>query len=486
MRRGFIENCEREQLHLSGAIQGHGALVRFDGTGRITHASANLRSILGMDAESVLGADLGVLELPDIAPIAATDNRTRRQSVVRHGVVLSVLAITGADDGVLVELIPQPRAVADNPYASYARHSRTPADEAALRSAQEELVAEVARRTGYERVMYYRFHPDGHGEVIAEARNGDAYGSYLGLRFPASDIPSVARALYLKNPWRMIPDATADSVPLLSRSADPVDLTRSDLRSVSEVHRAYLANMGVRSALSFPVAAGDSLEALISCHHSAAQEPDVGLLVELGSLVTAHAVGYVSYRAGQRMRLVDGLSRRFRDIAELIENADGVDDVWPVLGPRLVSEFDADGAMLCVGDDIYSVGEGFDDDTLARVEEVSLGHGAVVWHSDSLSRDIDGLLLTPVAGAAGVLVEVPMGDAVRVWVTRSEFIDEVSWGGNPDKPVEPGLGDEPISPRRSFETWVERRLGYSRPWPTETELLLRQLRTAIGPLAARS
>jgi len=37
--------------------------------------------------------------------------------------------------------------------------------------------------------MVYRFQPDGSGTVIAEARHEDAE-SFLGLRYPASDIPA--------------------------------------------------------------------------------------------------------------------------------------------------------------------------------------------------------------------------------------------------------------------------------------------------------
>jgi light-regulated signal transduction histidine kinase (bacteriophytochrome) len=40
-----------------------------------------------------------------------------------------------------------------------------------------------------DRVKVYRFDPEGHGTVVAEARGGERLPSLLGLTFPAGDIP---------------------------------------------------------------------------------------------------------------------------------------------------------------------------------------------------------------------------------------------------------------------------------------------------------
>jgi light-regulated signal transduction histidine kinase (bacteriophytochrome) len=74
--------------------------------------------------------------------------------------------------------------------------------------------AEVRRLTGFDRVMVYRFDPDWNGAVIAEDRN-DVLPSYLGLHFPAGDIPRQARELYRLNHLRLIADANSLPVPLV-------------------------------------------------------------------------------------------------------------------------------------------------------------------------------------------------------------------------------------------------------------------------------
>ncbi len=42
--------------------------------------------------------------------------------------------------------------------------------------------------------MVYRFDDEGHGEVFSERRKSDLE-AYLGNRYPASDIPQMARRL---------------------------------------------------------------------------------------------------------------------------------------------------------------------------------------------------------------------------------------------------------------------------------------------------
>jgi light-regulated signal transduction histidine kinase (bacteriophytochrome) len=64
--------------------------------------------------------------------------------------------------------------------------------------------------------------------------------------FPASDIPNQARAFYIRNLIRVIPDAEYVPQPIrsVSESLRELDLSDSTLRSVSLVHIQYLKSMG--------------------------------------------------------------------------------------------------------------------------------------------------------------------------------------------------------------------------------------------------
>ncbi|MGI4951126.1 MAG: hypothetical protein ACRYGM_04925, partial [Janthinobacterium lividum] len=70
---------------------------------------------------------------------------------------------------------------------------------------------EFRRLTGFDRVMVCRFLEDDAGRVLAEDRRDDLHG-FLNHHFPASDIPRQARAPYLRNRVRVIPDASYASV----------------------------------------------------------------------------------------------------------------------------------------------------------------------------------------------------------------------------------------------------------------------------------
>ena len=130
----------------------------------------------------------------------------------------------------------------------------------------------VRALTGFDRVMVYRYDADYNGEVVAEAKRADL-NSFLGLHYPASDIPAQARALYEKNWIRLISDV--DYAPAPIEPADhpatgaPLDLTYSTLRSVSPIHLEYLRNMGVRASMSISLLRDDKLWGLIACHHYA-------------------------------------------------------------------------------------------------------------------------------------------------------------------------------------------------------------------------
>lgn len=64
---------------------------------------------------------------------------------------------------------------------------------------------EIKRLSGFDRVMLDKFDQNWNGQVVAEAREQDLE-PFLGLWFLASDVPRNARELYLRNPYRLIPN----------------------------------------------------------------------------------------------------------------------------------------------------------------------------------------------------------------------------------------------------------------------------------------
>ena len=139
-----------------------------------------------------------------------------------------------------------------------------------LREMAQEMVSTIRYLTNMDRVVLYKFNDDYSGKVIAEAK-ADDMDSYQDLYFPASDIPAQARALYKTNWVRLTPDTElppARLVPSTEESGrEPLDLTRSLLRTFSPIHLQYIRNQGLRASFSISLVTDGELYGLISCHH---------------------------------------------------------------------------------------------------------------------------------------------------------------------------------------------------------------------------
>ena len=118
--------------------------------------------------------------------------------------------------------------------------------------------------------MVYRFDDEGHGEVFSERRNPELE-AFLGNRYPATDIPQMARRLYERTRVRVLVDVNYDPVPLEPRlspiTGQDLDMSLCFLRSMSPIHLQYLKNMGVGATLVVSLVVGGKLWGLVACHH---------------------------------------------------------------------------------------------------------------------------------------------------------------------------------------------------------------------------
>jgi len=271
-----LTTCDREPIHIPGAIQPHGVLlVLTEPALMVAQVSDNVGEHFPLGVAEVLAQPVSVL-LDD--PASVDDVRAALRDECWHDMnPLQIMAHGRRFDGIvhrhegaaILELEPDP-----GPRVGRATHH--PFRQALIQIQRVRTIPELAnvvveqvqRVTEFERVMFYRFHEDGHGSVDAEAKAPELE-PYLGLHYPASDIPEQARQLYLKNWLRLIFDARytpARVVPTLrTDTGGPLDLSFSVLRSVSPIHLEYMANMGVRASMSISLIVRDRLWGLISC-----------------------------------------------------------------------------------------------------------------------------------------------------------------------------------------------------------------------------
>ena len=305
-----IINCDDEPVRTPGCIQAHGALLvlRLSDLA-ILQASENTQTILGQPAQQLLGQSVAAVvkaegearlrsilstEPTDRNPIYAftlpASEQVAAMDVTLHtldGVVMLEFEATGRGEPGKGSgpVAPGPRNEPDY----YSIIKKTVARLQAMDTVQtfcQALADEVRLLSGMDRVMVYKFHADHHGEVFAESRRSDL-APWLGMHYPAEDIPKPSRDIFAKTWIRPVPDISgelAEMTPLVNPdTGKPVDMTFCALRGVSVMYTEYLQNMGVSAGLTMPLRRGDVLWGLIACHHySGAHHVPYELRAEIG------------------------------------------------------------------------------------------------------------------------------------------------------------------------------------------------------------
>ena len=117
---------------------------------------------------------------------------------------------------------------------------------------------------GYDRVMAYKFHEDYHGEIIAEVRE-PGLEPFIGLHYPATDIPQAARILFMKHQVQMICDCSMMPVKIINDEELPfnVSLCGSTLGVPQSCHLQYMKNMNSVASLVMAVVINQKMENIL-------------------------------------------------------------------------------------------------------------------------------------------------------------------------------------------------------------------------------
>ncbi len=438
--------CDREPIHLPGSVQPHGALLAVSGPEfRVLQASDNVAAFLGRPAAEAVGRPLTDLlgaeafdPAREFARVPAAGEPVLVGAVRARGRALNALAHR-SDGAVVLELEP----TAEGGAAVTALHPIVAGFIARVQGAAEagELArlaaAEVRRATGFDRALVYRFDPDGTGVVVAEDGTG-RLPSYQDHRFPASDIPTQARALYRHNRLRLIPDASyrparlvPEANPLTGR---PLDLSYAALRGVSPVHLEYMRNMGTAASMSVSVLRDGGLWGLVACHH---REPwavpfEARTACDLIAQVFALQVA-ARERAADAVRAV--LTRLLAHMAGAEEFGAGL-----LARPEDLLGFVAAGGAAVVGADrVGLVGRTPAEGQVRAL--VAWLFGAVrrdVYHTDWLAGEFPAAAEYAAAASGLLAVSVSERHPTMILWFRPEVVATIQWGGDPRKAVAAG------------------------------------------------
>ncbi|MCL6606500.1 MAG: GAF domain-containing protein [Geminicoccaceae bacterium] len=468
-----LSNCEREPIHLAGSIQPHGALlVVREPDLLVLQASANAAGFLGLEGP-LPGRSLAALS----ADLAEQVRARLDQPLDRLPVVLRrPVWIDGRPLDVVLHRPPEAGLVLEferpGPPVDLAHHVETATTAilacTSLKSLAEETTRIFKDLTGYDRVMVYRFDAEGHGEVFAERRE-PGLDPYLGNRYPASDIPQIARRLYERNRIRVLVDVDAERVPIEPRlsplTGRDLDMSLCFLRSISPIHIRYLKNMGVAATLVASLVVGGRLWGLIACHH---YEPrrvayEVRAVCELlAETVATRIAALESFLQAQAELSVRRLEQRMHEA--IAREGDWRSALFEGASP-LLQPVGATGAALLLDGQVSSVGE-----VPGTAELRAIGAWLDRRRSEGVvataSLGLDEPAFEPLRASASGLLAVSVSALPGEWLLwfRPERVRTVTWGGNPFKPVEVGDSPEDLSPRRSFAKWHQLVQGTADPW----------------------
>lgn len=481
-----LSNCDKEPIHIPGKVQSHGFLITVDNTSQlISHLSENISSFITGDARSFLGKPIDDLEKQ--LAISALPLKLAQISILaksnKGGETLNPfylelsqkpynLIVTMSGNGQLMEFEPESPGQTLDLQATISRSVSGILLGKDLDAMLQNAAQEIKNIIRYDRVMIYKFGGDGHGEVVSEAKNEDLE-PFLGLHYPASDIPKQARELYKLKLTRIIADVNTESSSILTHKSEdqPLDLTHSELRAVSPIHIQYLKNMGVASSFSISLIAQKELWGLIACHN--------------------HTPRFINYKARDASKL----------IGQILSSA---------LEYKQEEEFVATSAAFNMAANELAGYIDKDDDLAAAltshnctIRDLTSATGAALFFDHKITRlgitpdkeQINGIVQWLTVNAPGPLyaehrfpeVFPPAKDYSHVasgilacmlskemseWIIwfKPEQIEQITWAGNPAKPVAEQKDKlSVISPRKSFEKWTQIVKNTSEKW-SSTEI----------------
>lgn len=489
-----LTNCDREPIHIPGSVQPHAMILVLDEPSlRILQVSQNVTERVGIAEEELLRQSLPELIEPTMLGYIQQQILPKNLEASPH--YLPPLSLGGREEtfeallhrhqGVLIlELETWPdksSTVQEEVYVSLKHTLNQLQGTTSVVEFCQRAAEHVKLFTGFDRVMVYRFADDASGHVIAEARRDDLE-SYLGLHYPASDIPKQARILFVKSQLRLNPDVRYNPValsPVIRPDTGlPLDMSYCVSRSMSPIHAEYLQNMGVAASMSISIVIGDELWGLFACHHYSPRY--VPHTVRMACEFLAHMLSLQvsSKETEEQHEYKLRLHQYHRQLADAMAKNTDFHTVLNQSSGQTFGGIEAGGAALVLNDTVFLRGLTPEENEVKLLAAfLAESVESSVWSCDHLSR-----IFPDWTGRAdrcsGVLAarlsrQVP---AYVLWF-RPEETQTLKWAGDPTKPVETGPHGDRLTPRKSFELWQEEVRRKSSPWlacEIEAAKMLRQ------------
>jgi two-component system, chemotaxis family, sensor kinase Cph1 len=487
---------DRELIYFSGSIQPHGILlVLCDPELKILQVSANTQAHLGIPHQNLLNQPLDTLL--DTTQIQAISKCLSKDFIGINPMKI-LIRNPGGDrlfngllhrttDVIVLELEPIISQTQENFFSISALVKGAIAQLQQVSGSSEFLqlvTQQVQNLTGFDRVMVYQFDSQGAGKVIAETKR-DNLPSYLELHYPATDIPKPVRESYKRGMSRFIPNLSAQPIELVPQknqvTQQPPDLSLAVLRSVDSCCVEYHQNIGVAAIMVVALVKNQTLWGLISCHHQTPKFVPYEIR-EACELLAQFVVSELTNKVDrEELDYIVKLRALQSEFVESISQADNLKQALVNPAPRLLDLVSAQGAAVCLEDEITLVGL---TPTVEQVRDLIDWADAQVsnalFHTNLLPKLYPEALAFKDVASGLLLLQISKVRRYYILWFRPEVLQTVNWAGNPNASTTVEAdGTVTLSPRQSFQRWQQTVRCTSLPWKTCELKQALDLRNAI-------
>ncbi len=464
-----LTNCDKEPIHLLGKIQSHGYVLGFDRESlKLTHYSENSVALIQKTDTTI--KEIRLYDIFDatitkrILDLLITQKKQPLSAPLAEEEFIVISHLSGST--ILLDIEPVGEALNaiehQEKLSNAITELSTASDELDMCARTSKLIKEYY---GYDRVMIYQFDADWNGQIIAETKEVHLE-SWLGLNYPASDIPQQARKLFLQQGARIIADARAQPATLCALHTDhtqTVDLSLSELRAVSPIHIEYLANMKVEATLTVSIIYKGTLWGLIACHHYSpkfisyhhrlACKFITQVFANQLGLLTANSVLEKINNSGEiRSKLLQQMSENWNITQGLSTGAHTILDMN-----------ESTGAVIAMDSELKLLGNTPPKEALqGLIDFVCEQDHEEYYIADCISESYPPFVdFIEIASGVLALYISKKEKNVLLWF-KPEILQTIDWAGDPNKSVT--QEDQRLTPRKSFAKWSETQKGHSNPW----------------------
>lgn len=481
-----LTNCDREPIHIPGKIQSHGFLVAVDKQNKkISYASENVKEKTGLEATAILEQGFecflhktGIVLLSvSLQQLFSFDAETNFDAV--NPVLVEIkgephhLIVHASDENTLLfEFEPFDKEKDMDLHRLIGVSVSRILEGKTIKQILQNAAAQVREIIGYDRVMIYKFWEDGHGEVIAEDKS-ENLDAFMGLHYPATDIPKQARDLYLTNLTRIITNVHSHTSAIVTHaieedgSASPLDLTYSALRAVSPVHIQYLKNMSVTASFSVSLISHNQLWGLIACHNETPKFIDYKAR-EAAKLLGQILSTSLEYKDDEETKEATQYLRQSVDaLAKHLQKDNSLPETFTNNKNLVLKTTTATGVAICFEGDIHTAGNTpGHEEIIGIINWLKENVSSQIFNTENLSQHYAPAhhFSNVASGLLACMLSKEMNEYI-LWF-KPELIKTVDWAGNPQKPVEVNEKDGTfiLTPRHSFSTWREQVKNTSESW----------------------